>query len=247
MTRRPAPGTAADRRRDPPEGTQAHDKSDAPEDVVPRGDPGHGSPSTSQPPAAPRAADVTGSAFGEIVPGIIRERLPQLDRLALMLDMALYRAANALVLGSEAEVHRRYGWSWSGFRILFMLWLFEQAEARDLARLAGVSRQAASTVLSTLESKGLVRRERGTSVDRRLVAVRLTPEGQRLIEEAFLEQNRLDADWFGCLTREEQRSLHGMLERVAARIAAGARMARTAQSAQTAQTHPRADPGASAQ
>ena len=68
-------------------------------------------------------------------------------------------------------VHRERGWSYSGFRVLYMIWLTEPVEARDLARFAGVSRQTTSTVLSTLEAARLVVRRQTSKTDRRLVSV----------------------------------------------------------------------------
>jgi hypothetical protein len=57
-------------------------------------------------------------------------------------------------------LHRRRGWTWAGFRIMNVLWALGPIELRDLARLAGASRAATSSVLNTLERDGLVTRTR---------------------------------------------------------------------------------------
>lgn len=171
--------------------------------------------------SVPRVApgDVAGKDYTDVVVQEARARLPKLNDLAIAVSISLTRLAGSHVSESEARVHRPRGWTWGSFRVLYMIWTFEEVEARHLARLAGVSRQATSTVLGTLENHGLITRERTSTTDRRLVTVRLTPAGTKAIEEAFLEQNRLEVDWFGVLSTEEQEALKGLLDRVTARIA----------------------------
>lgn len=72
-------------------------------------------------------------------------------------------------ISQDFEVlHRRRGWTWAGFRIMNVLWVFGTVEQRDVARLSGGSRAAISSALNTLERDGLVDRARD-SHDRRLV------------------------------------------------------------------------------
>jgi DNA-binding MarR family transcriptional regulator len=169
-------------------------------------------------PTPPAPSEVTEDAFGARALELTRARVGEFDEDAALVATALTRTAVAHLQSSEMRVHRPRDWSWSGFRIMWMIWLFEAIEARDLARLAGVSRQATSSVLATLENKGLVHRERTSPTDRRLVTVSLTDAGLAEVERAFLEQNKLDSEWFSVLDRDEQRVLVSLLSRVTSAI-----------------------------
>ncbi|MFC9358864.1 MarR family winged helix-turn-helix transcriptional regulator [Rhodococcus sp. NPDC057014] len=164
------------------------------------------------------ASAVRGSEFGEVAARLTRERHAGLDDQAVALGLTIIRVSNAHMQESERRIHRPHGWSWSGFHLMYMIWLFGEIEARDIARLAGVTRQTASSVLSNLESNGFVQRERTSSTDRRLVSVTLTPKGLEAIDEAFTEQNELETEWFGCLSPEERDLLKNLLDRVATQI-----------------------------
>lgn len=167
----------------------------------------------------PSPSSVSGSDFGSTAVELTRRRMVGLDEQAVELGFAMVRTAAAHMQELERVVHRPNGSSFSGFRIMYMIWLFGEIEARDLARLAGVTRQTTSTVLGNLEANGLVRRDRTSDTDRRLVTVRLTPEGMDAIEKSFAEQNRLEAEWFDCLDADEKRQFKNFLDRVSIRIA----------------------------
>lgn len=155
-----------------------------------------------------------GVAFRERTAAITVERQPHTDGTAVAMNLALHRLAAMHQYLSEAIIHRPRGWTYSGFRVLYMVWLFEPLEARDLARFAGVSRQTTSTVLATLEGAGLIDRKRATTADRRLVSVRLTERGRELIEAAIHDQNALERTWFGALTPQEQVGFIEMCDRI---------------------------------
>jgi DNA-binding MarR family transcriptional regulator len=164
------------------------------------------------------ASDVPGADFRARAVRTTQERRPDIDPRAIALSLTLARIAGTHQYQSERLVHRRRGWSFSGFRVLYMIWLTEPVEARDLARFAGVSRQTTSTVLSTLEAARLVVRRQTSKTDRRLVSVRLTARGRAAVNEAIGAQNAVESAWFSVLTGAEQEQLQDMLERVLARI-----------------------------
>ena len=178
-------------------------------------------------PTALAATEVSGENFGQRALELTRARLGEFDEDAALVAMMLTRTSVAHLQVSE-RLHRSREWSWSGFRIMWMIWLFEAIEARDLARLAGVSRQATSSVLATLEGKGLVHRERTSPTDRRLVTVSLTPEGLDEVKRAFVEQNVLDSQWFSVLDADEQRQFVRLLAKVSSRIDFSAKQDATA-------------------
>jgi DNA-binding MarR family transcriptional regulator len=164
------------------------------------------------------ASNVPGADFRARAVRTTKERRPDVDPRAISLSLTLARIAATHQYQSERLVHRERGWSYSGFRVLYMIWLTEPVEARDLARFAGVSRQTTSTVLSTLEAAHLVVRRQTSKTDRRLVSVRLTPRGRTAVNEAIGAQNAVESDWFSVLDSTEQAQLQDMLERVLTRI-----------------------------
>jgi len=152
--------------------------------------------------------------FEDVALAATREEVPDLDLRAFHVGFNLVRAASTLVQHSEELIHRPAGWTWSGFRVMYIVWIAGEIEARDISRLAGVTRQTTSSVLSTLERDGLIERTRDSTTDRRLVTVRLTPEGAAGAREAMIAQNKLEASWLAGLTEAEGLMLGDLLKRV---------------------------------
>lgn len=134
-----------------------------------------------------------------------------LDVLTAALN--LVRVSNLLVSDLESRAHRPSGWTWAGFRVMFVVFVTRAAEPREVARLAGVSRASVSGVLNTLERAGLIVRER-SSADRRVVTVRLTERGRRATVEAFKSNHRIEKQWLAGLSRSDLRTLVGLLHRL---------------------------------
>ncbi len=158
-------------------------------------------------------------SFVEYAIGKTKTELPAVDPVAMRLGLTLHRLVGALVYDWESTVHRPRGWSWGGFRVLFVLWLAGPLEARHTARLAGMSRAAASALVKTLERDGLVTR---TPVphDRRAVEVSLTDDGRAAVTEAYLAHNARERAWAASLTPDEQNDLVGLLEKLTTGAAA---------------------------
>ena len=114
----------------------------------------------------------------------------------------LFRVSARLIADLELVIYRPAGLSSAGFRVLFTVWVFGELEPRRIAALSGVSRAAVSSVLNTLERDGFAERTRESS-DRRLVTVRLTPEGERRVVECYRAQNRREQELFASLSRRE--------------------------------------------
>ena len=74
--------------------------------------------------------------------------LPEIDLAAMRLVITLHRVTSALVYDLESSVHRPRGFSWPGFRVLFVLWLAGPAEAKRVAELTGMSRAAVSALVN---------------------------------------------------------------------------------------------------
>ena len=138
---------------------------------------------------------------------------PQVDLDVLTAALNLVRVANLLVNDLESRVHRPSGWTWAGFRVMFVVMVTHRAEPREVARLAGVSRASVSGVLNTLERDGLIVRER-SSADRRIVTVRLTPRGRRATVAAFRTNHEVEKQWLGPLSKAELERLITLLHRL---------------------------------
>lgn len=146
--------------------------------------------------------------------------LPAIDPAAMRLVLSLHRTTSALVYDLESSVHRPRGWSWPGFRVLFVLWLAGPAEAKRVAELSGMSRAAVSALVNTLERDGLVSRRQGER-DRRAVQLALTSAGHEAITSAFAAHNEREQAWAGMLSERELATLIGLLEK----LMAGAKLA----------------------
>lgn len=137
----------------------------------------------------------------------------QVDEASAELLFNLNRAVNRLSLDFES-LHRRQGLSWSGFRILNVIWVLEDAEVRDIARLSGASRATTWSALNTLERNGYVNRTRDTQ-DRRMVRVRLTESGLTTLKQAIGSQAAREAQWFSIFDAPEREILSRMLGQLA--------------------------------
>lgn len=133
------------------------------------------------------------------------------ERAELLFNLT--RTVNRLSLDFE-NLHRRNGLSWSGFRILNVIWVVEDVEVSEIARLSGSSRASTWSALNTLERNGLVQRTRD-SEDRRMVRARLTESGLQVLQVAMQAQAVREAQWFALLSQKDHRTLTELLARLA--------------------------------
>jgi DNA-binding MarR family transcriptional regulator len=114
----------------------------------------------------------------------------------------LFRFSTRLIQDLEASIHRPRGLSTAGFRVMFTIWALGEMEPRQLANHSGVSRAAISGAVATLAAAGLVEKSR-EQADRRLVTVRLSPEGAALLEETYRAQNVHEQGLFSDISAED--------------------------------------------
>lgn len=143
----------------------------------------------------------------------VRQRQPDTDLDAMRVVFTLHRMVNLMVYDLESTVHRRYGWSWAGFRVMFVLWTAGPQEFKDIARLSGMSRASVSALVKTLERDGLTDRT-PSQTDGRAAIISLTKAGSRQLEAAYAEHNRREQQWCGALTASEQKGLVAQLQRM---------------------------------
>lgn len=111
-----------------------------------------------------------------------------IDFEAMAVVSNLFRAANATRNYLERTVLAPHGLSWTAFVVLWVTWIWEPIETRQIAEEGGFSKATLTGVLGTLESKGLLLRERSTT-DGRLVIVSMTDAGRKLMQSLFPEFN----------------------------------------------------------
>jgi DNA-binding MarR family transcriptional regulator len=164
--------------------------------------------------ARPLPASISAKDMDAMLAAAVTHDHPELDREILRAATNLKRAATVLEQIETRLVHNTTGRTSAAFRVLVMTWAFGPIEAKDVSRLSGVSRQAVSGVLATLERDGLVSRERATKADKRLVPVTITTAGRELVEGNLLRQNEVQQEFFGGLSPEELQTLVTLLGRL---------------------------------
>ena len=106
--------------------------------------------------------------------------------------------------------HRPYHGRGQG-RILKMLSGQEEVTQKELQETLGIQAGSVSEIISKLEARGLVARERDDA-DKRRVLLRITEEGKKRVETDFDEGKT--EDLYGVLSEEEQETLKGLLGRL---------------------------------
>jgi DNA-binding MarR family transcriptional regulator len=167
-----------------------------------RGPTVEGSGGASQPDLVRRERDVQAHLGG----------LP-IDPRAMAAVSNVFRVANAVRLHMERRVLGDDGISWTGFVVLWVLWVWGEQESRHLATECGVSKGTLSGVVSTLEGRGLVTRGRHPE-DGRLVVVSLSPSGRRMIRRLYPRFNQQEALVVSRLDTAEQDQLAHLLREI---------------------------------
>jgi DNA-binding MarR family transcriptional regulator len=141
-----------------------------------------------------------------------------LDFRAMAAVSNLFRASAAVRRHMERRVLADDRLSWTSFVVLWVLWVWGDLEARDLASAVGISRPTSTGVVTTLERRGYVQRKRNT-LDGRMVSVSLTPEGRKKIETLFPTFNEEEVAVTEGLTAGHQEQLASMLRTVLRTVA----------------------------
>ena len=133
-----------------------------------------------------------------------------LDFRAMWAVSNLFRASAAIRRHMESRVLADDRLSWTSFVALWVLWVWGEMESRDLAAAVGISRPTSTGVVSTLERRGLVQRQK-SSEDGRMVRVSLTEPGRDKIEELFPRFNAEEVAVTAHLSPEQQEAMAAML------------------------------------
>lgn len=136
-----------------------------------------------------RAVAEAGGPAGQVLAATERavaERISGMpvDLAAMAAIQNLYRAANAVRNHLERTVLAPHQLTWTGWVVLWVVWIWGGIESRHAAVEAGISKGTLTGVVKTLQARGLLRR-RTHPDDARRVLLNLTPEGEALMAEVF--------------------------------------------------------------
>jgi DNA-binding MarR family transcriptional regulator len=126
---------------------------------------------------------------------------------------SLYRAANAARSHLTNTVLRRHDLTWTGFLVMWLLWLWQSMETRHVAESVGISKATLTGVTKTLMARGLIDRV-PSDVDRRLVLLRLSDKGEELMAELYPEFNKAEAELVDGIPAPEVAVLTEALRRI---------------------------------
>jgi DNA-binding MarR family transcriptional regulator len=152
-------------------------------------------------------------------PELLRQRHRELgttagrDLDAIEMVTHVTRLVARLVQDFEQSVHRPLGSTWAGFRILNVLWIFDEVDQQEIERLSGSSKASVSSALMTLENRGLIDRRRDPR-DRRRLLVHLTATGREELEKAIDLQTERERAWTRVLSDQEIQQLIVLLSKV---------------------------------
>lgn len=135
------------------------------------------------------------------------------DLASMAVAANIWRAAQAIRSHLERSVLRADDLSWGGFSVLFNLWVWGPMETRALAASMACSRPTVTGLATTLERRGLVRRD-GHERDGRLVVLSLTARGLELIAAVFPRFNEGETAVTRDLGADEKATLAQLLRRV---------------------------------
>ena len=114
---------------------------------------------------------MTGQYTLEKTERAVAERLAGLpvDHAAMAAVNSVYRAAGAIRNHFEREVLTPHGLTWTGWVVLWVIWVWERIESRHVASEAGISKSTLTGVVSTLETRSLVHRSHHPDDGRRVL------------------------------------------------------------------------------
>lgn len=107
-----------------------------------------------------------------------------IDIESMMALSNLHRTALVVRNHFEQSVLRDVDLSWTGFVVLWVVWIWGDIETRHVAEESGISKGTLTGVARTLGNRGLLTRSTPAD-DRRLSVLSLTPRGKALMTELF--------------------------------------------------------------
>ena len=141
----------------------------------------------------------------------------ELDFEAAQSISSIYRAANAVRAFVTNEVLRPADITWTGFVVMWVVWIWDGMETRRAAEAAAISKATLTGVVKTLEARGWMEK-RGREDDRRLVELHLTPSGKALMEELYPRFNAIESRLVKNISAAQQKAMTRSLRNIVTAI-----------------------------
>ncbi len=138
----------------------------------------------------------------------VKELDVDIDAMAAISN--IFRVAVLFRNMAEKKFLDQHKLSFSGFTLLWVLWVFGKMETYQLAQECGVAKGTLTGILTTMEKHGLAER-RPHATDGRRKLVQLTKKGNRLMNQLFLKINKLEREFVSELKPNELAELSRML------------------------------------
>ena len=100
--------------------------------------------------------------------------------------------------------------TFSGFTVLWVLWVFGEMESYKLAEECGITKGTLTGIVTTLEKNGFAKRMLHPTDGRRRL-IKLTAQSQTLMSKLFPTINQLEQNFVSGLSKTEQKELSRML------------------------------------
>lgn len=151
----------------------------------------------------------------------IGERLRGMDinTEAMWAVSNVYRASASIRNHLERTVLRDTGLTWTGFVVLWVVWIWGESETRVVAAESGISKGTLTGVVKTLESYRYVKRATHAT-DARRVLLSLTRTGERLMRDLFPKFNAQETHVVASLTSKQRKDLAASLRLVIEKLEA---------------------------
>jgi DNA-binding MarR family transcriptional regulator len=118
----------------------------------------------------------------------------------------IFRVANSIRNKAERDLLAQHGLSFTGFTVLWVLWVWGSRESHQLAQESSVSKSTLTGIIKTLHTLKLVERKAHPSDGRRLI-IAPTQKTLQLMEELFPRFNQLEKEVTSGLTKKEKSEL----------------------------------------
>ena len=107
---------------------------------------------------------------------------------------------------AERHILDEHNISFSGFTVLWVLWVFGRKQSFELAEECGIAKGTLTGIVKTLEKYGWARRK-SHQTDGRRKYVELSAKGRKLMERIFPKVNHLEKKFTQNLNNQEQEQL----------------------------------------
>jgi DNA-binding MarR family transcriptional regulator len=113
-----------------------------------------------------------------------------------------FRLTSIIKNYSEKQVFKEFNLSFSGFTVMWVIWVWGDQETAKLAKNAGIAKSTLTGILKTLEKHGYCKRIPHSS-DARRVVVHITKAGEELMEKIFPKFHEIEDMAVSDLTSDE--------------------------------------------